>query len=102
MPLDPDILLWILKSKPDYLKRSYSLLNTRHSFEQVHQYAVDQARRQIFYFSHLFRKGSYSKKQLEEKMEPYMTVANGRRVFARVLRHDSLPVIGQRGEIINL
>jgi hypothetical protein len=99
MPLDPDILLWILKSKPFFMNASYSQLNTRYTFEQVRQYAIDQARRQIFYFSQMLRKGMCTKEQLERKMEPYMSVDTAKGIFARVMRIEGTPVIRQTGEI---
>jgi hypothetical protein len=98
MPLDPDVLLWILKSKHSFPNSSYSRLNTRHSFEQVHKYAMDQARRQIFYFSQMLKKDVFSKEELVQKIGPYMTVDTGKRVFARVMYFDGVPVIGSKGE----
>lgn len=98
MPLESDVLLWILKGKHSFAKPSYSRLNKRHSFEQVHKYAMDQARRQIFYFSHMLKKDVFSKKELVHKIEAYMTVDTGKRVLARVMSFDGVPVIGPKGE----
>lgn len=97
MPLDPDILLWVYRAKFSLQKDRYSRINTCYTFDQIQSYAMDQAKRQIFYFSQMLSKKVYSKKQLEQKMKPYTTAETGKRVLARVMLFDRTSVIPTEG-----
>jgi hypothetical protein len=85
MPLDPDILLWVFKAKHNFHSHAYALLNTRYDFRQVHLYAMEQAKRQIFYFSQMLHTKVYTTDELVQKIGPYITAQTGKRVLARVM-----------------
>jgi hypothetical protein len=97
MPLDPDILLWVFKAKHNYKSNAYASLNTRFDFRQVHSYAIDQARRQIFYFSQMLHKKVYGKEELIRKVGPYITAQTGKRVLARAMSSGGKSVVLTEG-----
>lgn len=97
MPHDPDILFWIYKAKHNYAKPSFSEVNKQHSFEEVRQYIRKQAKRQIYYFSHLLKAGVYTVDQLREKTEKYITVETAVNVFVPVMKAGGMRLIGQKG-----
>lgn len=99
MPLDPDILLWVFKAKHNFTKRSYSAVNGRYDFDQVHSFTMDQAKRQIFYFSQMLAKGIYSKEELKHKVRPYITAQTGKRVLARVMVSSGASVMLTEGSL---
>jgi hypothetical protein len=82
MPQDRDILFIVWRRKQEYEKSCYSPVNERHTFEAMREWKRMLIQCQAWYFSILLQEGAFSKVELQNKIEPFLSQDGGRHLFA--------------------
>jgi hypothetical protein len=82
MPQDRDILFIIWRRKQEYGKACYSSVNDRHTFEAMREWKRTLIQCQAWYFSVLLKEGAFSKAELKNKIEPFLSQDGGRHLLA--------------------
>jgi hypothetical protein len=95
MPQDRDILFIVWRRKQEYAKSCYSSVNERHTFEAMREWKRTLIKCQEWYFSILLREGAFTKAELQNKIEPFLSQDGGRQLLApSMLREGKRTIAG--------
>jgi hypothetical protein len=98
MPQDPDILFILWRNKRVYTSAVYASVNGRHTFEQMRVWKQILVQCQAWYFSVLLQERCYSPKELELKLEPFISQDAGRHLFAPTMLKAGKRLMTVRGK----
>jgi hypothetical protein len=98
MPSNPDILVCRGTPNDTYKRIAHKAMRDKYDLVIVRQWWIKQAKRQIFLFSILIRKLTYTQKQLEEKLKLYLNKLIVKNVFRKAMIRDANREITFAGE----